>query len=273
MPILDPAEVERRLTPRTKAVVVMYYGGYFGPAAELQALCRRRGVALVEDACHAVGARCRELGGRMAGALGDVACFSFFSNKNLATGEGGMVTTNRADLAERLRLLRSHGMTTLTWDRHRGHASTYDVRVHGYNYRLDELHAALGRAQLRKLAANNERRRQLVLAYRRHLTDLPGWVVPFAHAGGDSAYHLMTAVAPDDETRARAALALREAGVQTSLHYPSVPSFEAFRQYERGGLAVSERYGRSTLTLPLYPRLTADQVEYVCALLRKAVGR
>jgi dTDP-4-amino-4,6-dideoxygalactose transaminase len=271
-PVLDPAEVERLLTPRTKAVVVMYYGGYFGPTAELQALCRSRGVALVEDACHAVGARCRDLGGRMAGSLGDVACFSFFSNKNLATGEGGMVTTNRPDLAERLRLLRSHGMTTLTWDRHRGHASTYDVRVHGYNYRLDELHAALGRVQLRKLAANNERRRQLVLAYRRHLADLPGWIIPFANAEGDSAYHLMVAVAPDAETRARAAQALREAGVQTSLHYPSVPSFEAFRPYQRDGLVRSTQYGRRALTLPLYPRLTADQVEYVCAVLKQVVG-
>jgi dTDP-4-amino-4,6-dideoxygalactose transaminase len=271
-PILDPADVERRLTPRTKAVVVMYYGGYFGPTAELRALCQRHHLALIEDACHAVGASCRELDGRMAGNLGDVACFSFFSNKNLATGEGGMVTTSRADLAERLRLLRSHGMTTLTWDRHRGHASTYDVRAHGYNYRLDELHAALGRVQLRKLAANNERRRQLVLLYRERLADLAGWTIPFAQVEGDSAYHLMVAVAPDDETRTRAAQALREAGVQTSLHYPSVLSFEAFRPYNSDRLAWSEQYGRRTLTLPLYPRLTTEQVEHVCLVLKKAVG-
>jgi dTDP-4-amino-4,6-dideoxygalactose transaminase len=272
-PILDPADVERRLTPRTRAVVAMYYGGYFGPTAELQALCRRHNLALIEDACHAVGARCRELDGRMAGNLGDVACFSFFSNKNLATGEGGMVTTSRTDLAERVRLLRSHGMTTLTWDRQRGHASTYDVRAHGYNYRLDELHAALGRVQLRKLAANNERRRLLVLAYRQGLADLAGWTLPFARAEGDSAYHLMVAVAPDDETRARAAEALREAGVQTSLHYPSVPSFEAFRSCKRDGLALSEQYGRRVLTLPLFPMLMPNQVEYVCTALKKAVGR
>jgi dTDP-4-amino-4,6-dideoxygalactose transaminase len=272
-PILDPGEVERRLTPRTKAVVVMYYGGYFGPIAELKAICQMRGVPLVEDACHAVGARCEGLGGRMAGNLGDVACFSFFSNKNLATGEGGMVTTGRADLAEKLQLLRSHGMTTLTWDRHRGHASTYDVLAHGYNYRLDELHAALGRVQLRKLAANNERRRQLVLAYRERLADLAGWTIPFAKAGDDSAGHLMVAVAPEVEARARAAQALREAGVQTSLHYPSIPSFAAFRAYDQGGLPLSEQYGRRALTLPLYPWLTAEQVEYVCTVLRRAVGR
>src|SRR5262249_23354677 len=244
-----------------KAVVVMYYGGYFGRTAELRAVCRRHNLALVEDACHAVGARCRDVDGRMAGNIGDVACFSFFSNKNLATGEGGMVVTSRPDLSERLKLLRSHGMTTLTWERHRGHASTYDVRAHGYNYRLDELHAALGRVQLRKLAANNERRRQTVLTYRRLLAGLPGWTGPFARTAGDSAYHLMVAVAPDAEARARAAGALKEAGVQTSLHYPSVPTFEAFRASGGEGLPLSEQYGRRTLTLPLYPTLEADDIE------------
>jgi dTDP-4-amino-4,6-dideoxygalactose transaminase len=272
-PILDPGEVERRITPRTKAVVVMYYGGYFGHTAELKAVCQRHGIPLVEDACHAVGARCAGLDGRMAGNLGDVACFSFFSNKNLATGEGGMVTTGRADLAERLRLLRSHGMTTLTWDRHRGHASTYDVQVHGYNYRLDELHAALGRVQLRKLATNNEVRRRLVSAYQEQLADLAGWTIPFAKAGGDSACHLMVAVAPDVAARATAAQALREAGVQTSLHYPSIPTFSAFRAYDQGDLPLSEQYGRRALTLPLYPGLTVEQLEYVCAVLRRPVGR
>jgi dTDP-4-amino-4,6-dideoxygalactose transaminase len=269
MPILDPAEVERRLTPRTKAVVVMYYGGYFGPTAELHAVCRSRGVALVEDACHAVGARCPELGGRMAGNLGEVACFSFFSNKNLATGEGGMVTTNCADLAERLRLLRSHGMTTLTWDRHRGHASTYDVRAHGYNYRLDELHAALGRVQLKKLAANNERRRRLVFTYRSCLEGLPGWTIPFAGDNGEGAYHLMVVVAPDDAARTRAAQALREARIQTSLHYPSIPSFTAFHGSAEG-LENSEPYGRRALTLPLFPTMTTAQVEEVCRALKDA---
>lgn len=267
LPILGPADVERQITPRTKAVVVMYYGGYFGRTAEILDLCRRRGLALVEDACHAVGARCRELGGRMAGGIGEAACFSFFSNKNLATGEGGMVVTNRADVAERVRLLRSHGMTSLTWDRHRGHASSYDVRAQGYNYRLDEIHAALGRVQLRKLAANNERRGRLVREYRRLLADLPGWTVPFAHDSGDSAYHLMVAVAPDQAARARAAAALREAKIQSSLHYPSVPSFTAFSAAGTDGPSLSAEFGRRALTLPLYPTMTLDQVGTVCTTL------
>jgi dTDP-4-amino-4,6-dideoxygalactose transaminase len=266
-PILSPAALERQITPRTKAVVIMYYGGYFGPTAEISAMCKRRGIAVVEDACHAVGARCEQLDGRMAGNLGDVACFSFFSNKNMATGEGGMVVTNRADLAERIKLLRSHGMTTLTWDRHRGHANTYDVQANGYNYRLDELHAALGRVQLQKLAGNNERRRQKVATYRQLLAEVPGWSAAFANAQGGSACHLMVALAPDHETRSQAALLLREARIQTSLHYPCIPDFAAFQCYREADIPKSREFVRRAITLPLWPGLTTAQVETVVATL------
>lgn len=272
-PILDPASVEALITPRTKAVLVMYYGGYFGRTADLLDLCRRRGLLLIEDACHAVGARCNEIEGRAAGNIGDVACFSFFSNKNLATGEGGMVTASRPDAIERLRLLRSHGMTTMTWQRDRGHASSYDVLLNGYNYRLDELRAALGRVQLGKLAANNERRRRAVAVYRHVLEQLPsGWTFPFRDADlSQSSCHLMVLVAPDVVARSKAAEALKAAGIQTSLHYPSIPTFEAFRQYENTALPISREYGLRTLTLPLYPGLSDDDIEYVCRVLRAAI--
>ena len=166
-PTIDPGDVQQLISPRTKAVVVMHYGGNLCRMAELIELCTARGIAIVEDACHAVGAAYHDArnhwpNGIMAGSIGDISAFSFFANKNIASGEGGMVVTNRADLAERVRLLRSHGMTTLTWDRHKGHAGSYDVVNPGYNYRLDELHAALGRVQLKKLERNNQRRRNLL---------------------------------------------------------------------------------------------------------------
>jgi len=166
-PTIDPRDGERVISPRTKAAVVMHYGGSLCRMAELTELCTAHGVAIVEDACHAVGvayrdARNRRPNGIMAGSIGDISAFSFFANRNIASGEGGMVVTNRADLAERVRLLRSYGMTTLTWDRHKGHGGSYDVMNPGYNYRLDELHAALGRAQLKKLERNNQRRRNLL---------------------------------------------------------------------------------------------------------------
>jgi dTDP-4-amino-4,6-dideoxygalactose transaminase len=190
-----------------------------------------------------------------------------------------MVTTDRDDLAERLRLLRSHGMTTLTWDRHRGHASTYDVVTHGFNYRLDELHGALGRVQLRRLLDGNKRRVQHVAEYRTALQGLPGWVLPFTGYQGDTACHLMTAVAPDVEARTRAAEALRAERIQTSLHYPFIPGFTAFADASAaagvnadldGSLPHSRSFSARTMTLPLYPTMTIAQVEEVARVLRSS---
>ncbi len=273
-PTIDPAEIERLITPRSKAVVVMHYGGYVCRMAGINALCRERGLLVIEDACHAVGASYEDQQGqpphgRMAGALGDIGCFSFFSNKNMATGEGGMVVTDRDDIAKRLRLLRSHGMTTLTWDRHRGHASSYDVVANGYNYRIDELRAALGRCQLARLTGNNTRRGELVRAYRHALEGLPGWTVPFADYAGSSAYHLMIVVAPNHETRELAARTLKEAGIQTSLHYPHIPNFSAFAGLQAGALKISPEFAQRVLTLPLFPGLAESQVAEICSLIRQ----
>ncbi len=145
---VSPSSIASQITSRTKAILVVHYGGYPCRMPEIVELAHRHGLAVIEDAAHAPGA---QLDGRAMGTWGDAGCFSFFSNKNLAVGEGGMLVTGRADLAEKIRLLRSHGMTTLTWDRHRGHASSYDVVALGYNARIDEIHAALGLAQLAKL--------------------------------------------------------------------------------------------------------------------------
>lgn len=272
-PTLDPADLERKITPRTRAVVVMHYGGYPCRMAAIRALCQQRKLALIEDACHAVGARYsdpeqRPPHGLMAGNLGDVGCFSFFSNKNLATGEGGMVVTQRDDLAERVRRLRSHGMTSLSWDRQKGHASSYDVVQPGYNYRLDELRAALGRCQLAKLARNNQRRKDLVSVYRRLLANGSGLLLPFAQDLGDNAYHLMVAVAADAESRARLASALKEAAIQTSLHYPCIADFEAFRSLAVKEIEKTRSFSQRTLTLPLFPTMRTADVEEVCSCLR-----
>jgi dTDP-4-amino-4,6-dideoxygalactose transaminase len=215
-PTIDPAGIEKLITPSTRALIVMHYGGYLCRMPEIAATCRERGIRLVEDACHAVGAAERD--GAMAGAIGDIGVFSFFSNKNIATGEGGMVFTRDEALAERVRLLRSHGMTTLTWDRHKGHANAYDVKANGFNYRMDDLHAALGREQLKKLADGNRRRAELSERYRRRLAQSPDWIVPFAAGDRPSAHHLMAVVAPDAETRRRAVDGLRAGGIQSSFH-------------------------------------------------------
>jgi dTDP-4-amino-4,6-dideoxygalactose transaminase len=272
-PTIDPGHVESLFTPRTKAVVVMHYGGNLCRMVELTELCRDRGLTLIEDACHAVGVRFHDAGRRpphgvMAGSIGDISAFSFFGNKNIACGEGGMVITNRDDLAERVRLLRSHGMSSLTWDRHKGHASSYDVVINGYNYRLDELHAAVGRAQLAKLLRNNERRRNLLEAYQDRLQLLSGWMMPFADSIEHSSGHLMVVVAPTPEMRNRAVDALREARIQSSLHYPCIPDFSAFRDARTNRAVQTQQFTERAITLPLFPTMSADQVKDTIECLR-----
>lgn len=275
-PVLDPAEVERLISPRTRAVVVMHYGGYATRLLAIARICRARGVALIEDACHALGSRASGAEGGsdtapMAGSLGDLSCFSFFSNKNLAIGEGGMVVTDRDALLAAVTRLRSHGMTSLSWDRHRGHASSYDVVANGYNYRMDDLRAALGRAQLRKLLRNNERRRVLVAAYRARLRRIPGLVLPFTDEEvADSACHLMTVAAPDAEARQTIVTGLRQRGIQTSLHYPCITGFSAFAGSAGDPVRSAGHSGR-TLTLPLFPTLTIAQVDQVCRAIEEAL--
>jgi dTDP-4-amino-4,6-dideoxygalactose transaminase len=274
-PTVSPIDIEHRITARTKAIVVMHYGGYPCRMAEICSICERHGLALVEDACHAIGAyyldpQQRPPHGNMVGNLmSSMACFSFFGNKNLVTGEGGMVVTNSDELAEKLRHLRSHGMTTLTWDRYQGHASSYDVITHGYNYRLDEIRASLGRVQLRRLKHNNYLRQQIVMAYRHYLSDLPGWIIPFDEHSGDSAYHLMVILAPNEKVRREKVQVLKDAGVQTSLHYPSLTSFSAFDRFLLDRVETSETFAKRAITLPLYPAMTVSQVEEICSLLQK----
>jgi dTDP-4-amino-4,6-dideoxygalactose transaminase len=276
-PTIDPDDVESLITPRTRAVVVMHYGGYLARLAELRDVCRKHGIVLIEDACHAIGGTYHDPRNpsvpAFAGAVGEVGCFSFFANKNLPTGEGGMVVTNRDAMAERIRLLRSHGMTTLTWDRHRGHAKSYDVVAHGYNYRLDELHAALARCGLRKLDVNNRRRRELTAAYHHAMAGIDGWTVPFRSQMSGSACHLSVALAPTTAARDTAAAQLKQAGIQTSVHYPCVTTFSAFAGMSAAAVPRSREFAGRVLTLPLFPTMTFEQVTEICRQIGVAERR
>src|SRR5215208_3955480 len=223
---LDPADVEAAAGPRTKAVVVLHYGGLPCDMDAVLALAERRGLAVIEDAAHAPGATHK---GRACGTMGAVGCFSFFSNKNLPVGEGGMIVTNDDELATRLRLLRSHGMTTLTWDRHRGHASSYDVVLPGFNYRLDEVRAVVGLEQLRRLRAENAARAEVVARYRGALHGTSGLAMPFEPVEGqDPAHHLAVVLLPEGVERDDVRSALADRGIQTSVHYPPIHRFTAY---------------------------------------------
>ncbi|TMK97228.1 MAG: DegT/DnrJ/EryC1/StrS family aminotransferase, partial [Actinobacteria bacterium] len=257
---IDPADVERRITPATRGVMCVHYAGYPCQMDALLDLCDRHGLFLIEDAAHAPGA---SWDGRALGTIGDAGCFSFFGNKNMSTGEGGMVLARDPQVRDQVRLLRSHGMT---WDRYRGHASAYDVVRLGFNYRPSELTAALGRPQLAKLPANNERRNALIERYRARF-DEAGLPVRMPFRGQIGSGHLAVLIVDRAQDRDPLRDALGGAGIQTSLHYPPVHLFDHYRTaygHATGDLPVAEDLALRIITLPLYPTMTPEQVDAVC---------
>jgi dTDP-4-amino-4,6-dideoxygalactose transaminase len=268
---LDPADVARRITPRTRAIVAMHYGGYPAAMPALLELARRHGLVLIEDAAHAPVVR-TESG--MLGTLGDVGCYSFFATKNVTTGEGGLVVARDPALLARVRGLRAHCMSSSSWDKQQGRASTYDVDGLGLNYRPTDLSSALGRVQLRRLANDRRRRRELVERYHARLADLPGLELPFRGHAGDSGYHLLPILLPAGVDRAALQARLKEQGVQTSVHYPPTHLFSYYRaRYgcRPGDLPVTEDLAARELTLPLHVRMTDAQVDLVADALGAAL--
>jgi dTDP-4-amino-4,6-dideoxygalactose transaminase len=267
-PWLVPGTVEAVTTARTRAIMAMAYGGHPGETAALAQLAGERGVALLEDAAHAAGSR---VAGRHLGTFGRAGAFSFFSNKNLAVGEGGMVVTDDDDVAARMRLLRSHGMTTLTWDRHRGHASAYDVVAVGFNYRIDEPRAALARRRLARLDVENARRAEFDARYRDLLGDAAGLTLALEPPpGAQAAHHLFTVVLDAGVERAAFREEMAARGIQTSVHYPPVHRLTAHARAI--DLPVTEAYGERAVTLPLFATMTTGQQDAVVDAVHAAVG-
>ncbi len=272
---LDPAKLDGALTARTRAIVPVHLYGQTADMGPILDRARRNGIAVIEDACQAHGAL---HAGRAAGSLGDAGCFSFYPTKNLgACGEGGMVTTERTDIADRVRRLRDHGQS-----------EKYVHAEEGYNGRLDALQAAILRVKLRGLAARNQRRRALAARYGERLLEMglatqgggegrqagAPLLLPVERPRGTHAYHLYTVRVPAGRDRVRAALL--ERGIETGIHYPIPlhlqPAYAWMGLWE-GAFPEAERAAREVLSLPLYPEMTDDQVERVCGALRGVLGR
>jgi dTDP-4-amino-4,6-dideoxygalactose transaminase len=271
---LDPEDVEARLTPRTKAVCAVHYAGYAAPLGALRELCAERGVALIEDAAHSPSATTPG-GDEVLGTVGLAGAFSFFSNKIISCGEGGLLATRDERVAELARSLRSHAMTSGTWDRHRGHAMGYDVVGVGYNYRMDEPRAALLSARLPGLASDVAERRRLTHLYRAALTDVPGVTAPYSDAQVDaSSCYIMPVMLDELALRdpLRSYLADRH-GIQTTVLYPSINEFSAYAGGPgAGSLPRCEHAARAQLTLPLYPHLGEERLDRVVRALRDGLA-
>ncbi len=270
---LSCEDLERKITPKTRAIVVVHYGGYLADMDEIERIARKHRLFIIEDSAHAIGA---DLNSKMAGTLGDVGCFSFFSNKNLATGEGGMIVTDNDRLAKRLKLLRSHGMTSMTLNRHKGHAYSYDVVELGYNYRMTEISAALGILQLKKLSQANKKRKILTNIYVSNLEKAEGLSIPFKDYPRNSSYHLFPILLNKKTNRKKFMELLKKEGIQSSIHYPPIHKFSFYRRNLKGNqtkLPLTEYVGAHELTLPLHPLLEKENVVFVCEKIKKILPK
>jgi dTDP-4-amino-4,6-dideoxygalactose transaminase len=268
IPLMSVEHAAKLSTVRTKAVIVMHYGGYLVDQKVWRTFAESRGLLLIEDAAHAAGA----VG---AGLIGDAGAFSFYGNKNMTTAEGGMVTARSPDVLERIRRMRGHGMTSGTRERFDARAPSYDVTMLGWNYRLDELRAAVGLAQLQCLPRWIGKRAELALAYRDALSEhCPDVQLSFANAPSHSAHHIFAVVLPPSADRANVMARMRDAGIQTTIHYPPIHTLSFYRSRISGvHLPVTEEFARRELTLPLHPKMeNADVIRVVdglaCALSR-----
>jgi dTDP-4-amino-4,6-dideoxygalactose transaminase len=174
---IDASDIEKLITSKTKAIIVMHFAGFPCDMDRIMALAAKHNLKVIEDACHAPLTEYKD---RKLGTIGDIGCFSFFSNKNISTGEGGMLITDNDEYASRCKLLRSHGMTSMSYQRAKGHATAYDVVELGYNYRMDDIRAAIGIVQLCKLEKDLKKRAEIRKYYEQKLSQIPGIIVPFS---------------------------------------------------------------------------------------------
>lgn len=267
---IDPEDIKKKITPKTKAIVVVHMAGYPAKMDEIMAIAKEHNLKVIEDACHGP---LSEYKGKKLGTIGDCAAFSFFSNKNISTGEGGMFISNSEELANKARLMRSHGMTTMSYQRASGHATAYDIVELGYNFRLDDIRASIAIEQLKKLPSDLEKRILVRKRYVENLSKIKGVVVPFADCAEFTSNYIMPVVLTQGSKENRDAIRekIHAAGIQTSVHYPAIHKFSIYKDYG-AVLPQTEYVTDHEITLPMYAALTMDQVDFICETVNKAIN-
>jgi perosamine synthetase len=265
---MDVSGVERLITPRTKAVIPVHFGGLPCDMDEILEIARRRGLAVVEDAAHALPS---EYKGKIVGSIGDLTCFSFYATKTLAMGEGGMVVTANAAYADKVRINRLHGISRDAWDRYTLQGNwRYEVVDNGYKYNATDVHAALGLAQLRRLEEMNAARARIAAAYDRAFAGSRA-APPATRPDRGTCRHLYVIRA---ENRDELHEALKREGIGTSVHFIPVHKHPHYRKtygYRDADYPAANRLFERCLSLPIYPDMTDEQADRVSrSVLRHA---
>ncbi len=269
--LIDADAVERAITPRTKAIIPVHLYGLMVDMRRLRAIADRHGLKLIEDCAHAIES-VRD--GVRPGQISDAACFSFYATKTITCGEGGAVVTNSDATAETLRLFRQHGMSSNAADRYTGTYQHWDIELLGWKYNMSNLQAAMLIGQVDRIEPLWQRREDICRRYEEGFRGVDGVSFPIVTPGAKSARHLFT-IWVEPSRRDEILTDLQRRGVGVAVNYRAVHLLKYYREtfgYSRGAFPVAERIGDSTLTLPLYPKLTGAEVDYVIENVRASVG-
>ncbi len=269
---IDPKEVERRITPRTKVLLPVDYAGQPADLDALLALADRHELLVIEDAAHALGAKYRS---RMVGSISHMSVFSFHAVKHLTTGEGGMVTTNNSDFAQRLREVRNHGIDSDARARQAAGHWHYEMTTLVFNYRLTDIACALGLAQLPRLSANLARRRAIAVRYGKALATVPSLTLPIVAADVTSAWHLYPVRVDASIDRAEVFNALRAEGLGVNVHYIPVhlhPYYRSRFGYRGGEFPIAETASGRLISLPMFHGMTDEDVDDVIFAVEKVMN-
>lgn len=264
---IDPLQIERAITSRTKAIMPVHYAGYACDMNAILEIARHHNLRVVEDAAHAFPTRYK---GKMIGTFGDITCFSFYATKTLTTGEGGMITTENPEFAEKMRILSLHGISRDAWKRYTAEGTwRYDILEAGYKYNLTDLQAAIGLAQLAKAEELRLCRAAIAERYSRALSQTDAYLPPPEPNDADHAWHLYVIRVSADRLRIgrdQVIEQLKAKGIGTSVHFIPLHLHSLYRGqlgYQPGQFPQAEKHFESAISLPLFPGMTDQEIERV----------
>lgn len=272
---ISPKDIRDKITDKTKAIIVVHYGGQACDMKEIMQIARRHDLYVIEDCAHSLGA---EYNGKKTGSMGRVGCFSFYPTKAITTFEGGMATTSDEEVTKQIKLLREHGMTSGAFAREKTAAWYYDVVDIGYNYRLNEVQAALGISQLKRIEEINRRRIEVAHYYTHKLKEIDGIVSPYEAENRTHLYHLYVIRVTQsyginrDELYRR----LSAKGIGSSVHYTPLHLLTFYKRklgYKTGDFPIAEKISKEILSLPLFPTISKAQIDYVAREISKTERR
>jgi len=268
---IDPNDLESKITKRTKAVIVVHYGGQACDMKEIMTICKKNNLKLIEDCAHSFGSTYKQ---KNCGTFGETGCFSFYPTKIITTGEGGAITTNSSELFKKISSLRSQGLSISSSERAKVGSWKYDVVDLGYNYRLDEIRSSLGLSQINRVKQINKKRIKIAGKYDSLLKNIQGIIIPKRFKDRNHIYHLYTIKINKDFhlTRDELHKKLFDAGIGTSVQYIPLHMLSYYKnkfKLTKNGFPIANRLYDEILSLPIFPTMTDKQVQFVCSIIQK----